>query len=102
MTTYELGGRVDNNISPMLERLHEIGCREGIIYDERQPILVCNIGNGLNVQCIKTRIADSLGKNGFCAFVDSWSEVLRITAVDESNVDAEFGKRIVEQVICAT
>src|SRR5215472_8348828 len=102
MTTDELGSRVNNDITAVLKWLHEVWRRKGVIQNERKAIFVRNICYSLNIQCVESWITYRFGENCFGALVDSWSEVLRITAVDESDVDAEFGERVVEQVICAT
>src|SRR5881392_1077509 len=102
MTANELGGRVDNNITAILERLHQVCGRQRVIQDERNAIFMRNICYSLYIQGIEARIAYCLGENRFCALINSRAEILRIAAVDKSNCNTKLGKRIVEQVIGAT
>src|SRR2546426_611135 len=86
--TNELGGRVNNDITAMLERLHQIRGRQCVIQDEWDAMFMRNIRDSLNIQSIEARVAYCLGENRFGALINSRAEILGVAAVDESNSDA--------------
>ncbi len=101
MTTNELGSGMHDDIRAVLEWLHQVGCRQRVIEDERQPIFMRDIGDRANVQRIQARIADCFREHGFGTLVDSGAQVLRVAAVKETGRNADLGQRVVEQVVGA-
>ena len=102
MAANELGGRVDNDITTMLERLHEVWGRECVIQDEWNAIFMRNICYSLDIQGIEAWITYCFGENRLCALINSGTEILRVAAVDKSDSNTKLGECIVEQVIGAT
>src|SRR5207302_128141 len=98
MSTDKLGGRVHNDIGTVLQRLYQVGCRQCVVDNERQTVLVCDIGYGANIQRIQARIAQRLGEDGFGAIINSSAEVLRVAAINEAYIDTEFGQGVMEKI----
>src|SRR5579885_433020 len=98
----ELRRRVNDDIGAMLERLHQVRRRHGVINDKRQAMLMRDSGNGANIERVQARITYCLRVNGPRALVDGRAEVLRVTAIHKSNVNAELRPRVMEAVMGAT
>src|SRR5450759_2151139 len=101
MSDDELGGRVNNDISAMLEWLYQVWCRKCIVQYQWYPILVSDISGGANIQGIKTWIADGFSIDSFSPIIDGSTEVFRVTAIHEANSDSQFRERVMEEVICS-
>src|SRR5579875_2227642 len=102
MPTNELSSRMYHNVGPMLQRLHQIGCWNGIIDNERQTMLMRNIGHSADVQRIQAWIAHCLGVDSLCMLIDGGAEILRLAPIHKMHLDAKFRQRIMEEVIGAT
>src|SRR5579875_2795616 len=91
MPTDELGGRMHDDVGPMLQRLHQIRRWNGIIDNERQTMLMRNIGHSADVQRIQTRVAHRLGIESLCTSIDSSTEILRLAPIHKMHLDAQPG-----------
>lgn len=56
----ELGSRVNNDISAVLNRTDEVRGTEGVVDYERQTVLVRNLCDSLDIRNIGIRVAESL------------------------------------------
>src|SRR5579875_130066 len=97
----KLGSRVNHDISPMLERLHEIGWRQRIVDDQRHTMLVSDLGSSLNIKRVQAWIAQRFSKDYSGPVTNSGAEVFGFAAIDEARSNTQFGQRIVEEVIRA-
>ena len=53
----ELGGRVDNDVRAVLNGADQVRGAEGVVDDQRQAVLVGNLGNGVNVGNVGVGVA---------------------------------------------
>ena len=90
MSTDELGGRMDNDISSMFERLYQVWRGQRIVYHEWYSILVRDIRHGTYIEGIQAWITHCFGIDGPGAIINGGTEVFRITAIDEANIDTKF------------
>src|SRR5690242_1859190 len=65
MPTDKLGGGVDHDIRPPLNRTAQVGRGEGIVDNERGVVTVCDGGYGFNIKDVAARIANSFAEEGF-------------------------------------
>ncbi|GBD18910.1 hypothetical protein HRbin27_01410 [bacterium HR27] len=89
--------RVDHDIGTPFDRPAQVRRREGVVYDERDPMLVGDPGYRLDVQDIEPWIADRLGIDALRPLGDRPPEVLRVRRLDEPHRDTEVRERIGEQ-----
>src|SRR5438067_13155545 len=61
MASNELGGRVNNDISTVLDRLHEIGSGQRIIDNERHTMLMSNVSYGTNIESVQAWVTYGFG-----------------------------------------
>src|SRR6266487_1071854 len=90
MTTNKLRGRVDDDIHPMLKRLDQVRCRQGIIDNNRYTILMGNIRNRLQIQRVQAWIANRLGEDGFSTVINSGTKVIGVAAIHKTHVDTQL------------
>ena len=102
MPSDEFGGRVNNNISSVLERLYQIWCRQCIVDDQWYSVLMDNISSGANIQGVKTWIADGFSKHSFGSIIERGPEVFRVSTIHEANSDPKPGESIVKEIIRST
>ena len=53
----ELGDRMHDDVGTMLERLEEVRRGKGVVDHERQPGVMCDVGDGRDVHDFQARIA---------------------------------------------
>ncbi len=70
MAADELGGRVDHDGRPVVERPGEVGGRDRVVHHQRDTMAIADGGNGLNIDDVKLGIADSFHEKGFGTFRD--------------------------------
>ena len=71
MTTNKLGCRMNNYICTMLNRTDKVWRAEGVINYQRQPMLVSQLGNGINIRNIGVWIAQGLNVDGLGIILNS-------------------------------
>ncbi len=72
-----------------------------VVDDQRQVVLVRDPGQRLDVGHVKLGIAESLGVYGFGFLADRLSQAVEIVGIDEADIDAQLGQRVVEKVVGA-
>ena len=93
-----LGGRVDDDVGAVLDRLREQR-REGVVHDDRHAAGVGDVGDRRQVVDVEARVADQLEEDRLGLLVDRPPEGRRIGAVHEGRGDADLGQRVGEQVV---
>ena len=93
-----LGGGVDTDVGPVVERAEEIWRAERVIDDQRDARLFGDASDRLEVQHVDVRVADRLDEDRPRPVVDRAPEVLRIGAVDQMRLHPVFRQRVLEQV----
>ena len=80
MAADELGSRVNNDISAVLNRTDEVRGTESVVDYERQTVLVRNLCDSLDVRNVGVRVAESLDVNRLSIVLDSASSSSRLCA----------------------
>jgi hypothetical protein len=98
----ELGGRVHDDVGAVLERADEVGRRDRVVDDERHAGLVRDVGDRADVEHVDLRVADRLGEEELRVRADGAAPLLGVVLVlDEGDLDAELGERVLEEVVGA-
>ena len=56
----ELGGRVDNDVRAVLDRTDQVRSAEGVVDDQRDVVLVGNLGDGVDVGNVRVGVTQRL------------------------------------------
>ena len=94
MPADHLGERVHGDVGPVLEGVEERGRRDRVVDDERQPVPVRHLGDGLEVVHVALGVPDGLGVEQPGVLVDGPLEVGRVARIDEPRLDAEPLERV--------
>ena len=98
----ELGGRVHDDVGAELERTDQVRRRDRVVDDQRQVVLVRDARDALDVEDVDLRVADGLGEEQLGVRADRGGPLGRVVLVlDEGDLDAELGERVLEQVVRA-
>ena len=102
MAADPLGGRGDHDVGAVVDRAADVaGGAEGVVDDERDAVVVGDLGERLEVGHVEARVADRLDVERPRARVDRLREVRRVVAVDELHADAEAREGDLELVVGA-
>lgn len=100
VTTNPLGGRVDDDISTVLDGADEVTAgAEGVVDNHGDTVLVGNVGNLLEVGDVVAGVANALNVDGLGLVVNDSGEVLGLVSRDEFGSDAEALKEDLELVV---
>ena len=102
MPTNKLGRGMHDDVSTMLERLQQVGRREGVVYNERQSVFMGDIRDRTNIQRIQPWIPNRFRVDSLGAVIDGRTEIFGVAAIDKAHRDTHLRQRIVEKVICPT
>ena len=86
----ELGSRVNNDISAVLNRTDEVRGTESVVDYERQTVLVRNLCDSLDIRNIGIRVAESLDVNRLSIVLDSAFQFFQIVCINEGGLNAEL------------
>lgn len=98
----ELGGRVDDDVRPVLDGAQQVRGGHGVVDDERQAGGVRDVGDAPDVEDVAARVAEGLREQGLG--VRSYGGPPRVEVVgvlDEGHLDAEPRQGVPEQVVRA-
>ena len=96
MPADELGRRVHYDVRAVLDRPAQIRRGKRVIDDQRHAGLVRNLGNGLDIDDIHSRISNRLDVDELRLVCDRCAEVLRVVGLDEGRVEAKTPEGDVE------
>ena len=91
-----------DQIRAVIERAQEVGGGERGIEKQRQPGLVCDLGDCGDVQHVETGVAEGLAEHEPCLGPDGGAKRARVPGVDERCLDPEARQRVGQQVVRAT
>ena len=101
VTADELGSRVNNDISTVLNRTDEVRGTESVVDYERQTVLVRNLCDSLDIRNIGIRVAESLDVNRLSIVLDSAFQFFQIVCINEGGLNAELRQSMCQQVVAA-
>ena len=98
----ELRRRVHDDVGAMAQRLAEVWRADGVVDDERDLVVVRDLAHALEVEHVALRVADRLAVERARLGPDRGGPGLEVVGiVDERDLNAELGQRVVEQVVGA-
>ena len=97
----ELGSRVNNDISAVLNRTDKVRGTESVVDYERQTVLVRNLCDSLDIRNIGIRVAESLDVNRLSIVLDSAFQFFQIVCINEGGLNAELRQSMCQQVVAA-
>ena len=97
MTAEELRRRVDDDVGAELDRPAQVRRGDGRVDDERDPGVVGDVGEALEVGDGARRVGHDLGVDQLRVRADGRGERGRVGLGDERGRDAEAGQRALEQ-----
>ena len=89
MPANEFGERMHHHIGPVFERLHQIGCGQRVIHNQRHARLFRHRRNRLNIRDAPTRIGDGFDEDCLGARRQSLLKTRRIFGIRPHNMPAE-------------
>ncbi len=102
VTAQELGGRVDHDVGPPVERADQVRGGHRVVEDEGHTHLVGHVGHALDVEDVVHRVADGLAVEGLGVGAHGPAPGVEIVdVVHERGLDPELGQGVVQQVVGA-
>ena len=94
---------MNDNISTVFDGLDEVSSRaECVVDDQGNTGFMGDLGNGLDVWDIVSRVANGLDIYGLGLVVDGSCKILRIVSVHKFGGYAKPGEEYFELIVCAT
>ena len=95
-----LCGRMHHDVRTLGDRLDQVRRRDGVVDDQRQPVVVGDLRHTGRIEDVDLRIGDrfaveSLGVRPHC----SPPGIQVIGVVDERGLDTQLGQRVVKEVV---
>jgi hypothetical protein len=102
MSADPLGRRRDDDVGAVVDGSRDIaGSAESVIDDQRDAGIVSDPGQGLEVGDVEAGVANGFDIDGLGLAVDGASEIFRIVAIDELDVDSQPRQGDLELVVGA-
>ena len=98
MAADELGGRVDNDVRAVLDRTDQVRSAEGVVDDQRDVVLVGNLGDGVDVGNVRVGVTQRLQIDGAGVLLDSAFDLGQVMGVDEGRFNAEGRQGVLQQI----
>ena len=102
MSAQPLGEGVDDDVRTMIDGTLQIRGAEGGIHDQRQPMIVRNFGDGLDISYIQPGIAHRFAEEQLGLGGNGLGKILRIIRVHKVGVDIELRKDVFELRVAAS
>ena len=102
MAADELGCGVDDDVGTMLQRTEQIRGAEGVIDDNRQTVLLGDLGDGVDVGDVGVGVAERLEIDDCGVVLDGTLNLVQVMGIDKRGLDAKLGERMLQQVVGAT
>ena len=97
----ELGGAVRDHVRPPFERPAQVGRGQGVVDDQRQPVLAGDGAHCLEGEHGQSRVAQGFTVDEPGVRPDGAGECLRVGRVDKGGVDAQAGEGVAQLVVGA-
>ncbi|MBG9886966.1 hypothetical protein ABE10_10490, partial [Bacillus toyonensis] len=102
MAAEELGDRVHDDVSAVLERTDEVGGGDRVVDDQRHAVRMGDVGDRADVEDVDPGVADRLREQQLRVRTDRAAPFLRgVLVLDEGDLDAELRERVLEEVVGA-
>src|SRR5699024_8824701 len=91
-----------HDVGALTDRLDQIRGGDGVVDDQRHPGLVGNTGDPGGVEHVDLRVGDRFGEERRGVVPGGGTPAVQVVGVvDEGDLDAQFGQRVVKQVVGA-
>ena len=98
VATDELGGGVDDDVRAVLEWTEQVRGTEGVVDDDRETMLLGDLGNRIDIGDIGIGVAERLKVDGRGVVLDGALDLLEVVRVNEGHVHAELRDGVLEEV----
>ena len=102
VATDELGCGVDDDVGTVLQRTEQIRGTEGVVDDNRQTVLLGDLGNGVDVGDVGVGVAERLEIDDRGVVLDGTLDLVQVMGIDKRGLDAKLGERVLQQVVGTT
>ena len=102
MAADELGCGVNDDVGTMLQRTEQIRGAEGVVDDNRQTVLLGDLGDGVDVGDVGVGVAERLEIDDRGVVLDGTLDLFQVMGIDKRGLDAKLGERMLQQVVGAT
>ena len=86
----------------MLQRTEQIRGAEGVVDDNRQTVLLGDLGDGVDVGDVGVGVAERLEIDDRGVVLDGTLDLFQVMGIDKGGLDAKLGERMLQQVVGAT
>ena len=97
MTADILGGRVNDDVGAVLDRLAD-DRRRRVVDDQRNAQLLADLRDFTDREDLQLRVRQGLAEEGTGAVITELTEVFRVCGVGPADFDADLAQRVAEQV----
>lgn len=101
VTAEELGSGMHHDICTVFDRTDKIRSAEGVIDYQRQAVLMCKLGQSIDIGNIAVGIAQRLNINGAGIVLNGCLNFREVVNVDKGCGDAEVGEGMGQQIVAA-
>ena len=98
MAADEFGRGVDDDVGAPFDRAAEIGRGEGVVDDQRKPMIVGQGRQRRDIQDVSAGIADGLPVKGLGVLADRRLPGIRIVGIDPGQADGHLAQHVLELV----
>ena len=101
MPADEFRGGMHDNIRTMFDRTDQVGCSEGIVDHQRDPVFMCDRRNRVNIGDIRIRVAQGFQIDRFGIRTDRRFHFFKVMRVHKGGADPVRLQCMCEQVVAA-
>ena len=83
----------------MLQRTEQIRGAESVVDDNRQTVLLGDLGDGVDVGDVRVGVAERLEIDDRGVVLDGTLNLFQVVGIDKRGLDAKLGERMLEQVV---
>lgn len=95
----ELSCGVNDDVGAMLQRTEQIRSAEGVIDDDRQAMLLGDLGDSVDVGNIGVGVTERLEVDDRGIVLDGTLDLVQVMGVDKGGLDTKLGERVLQQVV---
>ncbi|MNT28972.1 hypothetical protein D3C72_1646930 [compost metagenome] len=101
MSAQELGRGMVEQAGAEIERAQQVGRGEGRIDQQRDAVVLAELGQRGDIQHVQARVAQRLAEQQPGVGADRGAPGVDVARLDEGGLDAEAAQRVVQQVVRA-
>ena len=98
VATDELCRGVNDDVGTVLQRTEQVRGAKGIVHNDRQAVLVGNLGDCVDVGDIGVGVAQRLQIDNGGVVLNCALDLFEIMSIDKGSLDTKLRKRMLEQI----